>query len=418
MSATAEIITEQSMTASTPDAPVAAADRIAMMDVLRGFAVMAIFIVNIKGMVMPFAFYMNPEMWGSEFDSHIAMTQKFLVDDKWRTTFTALFGAGIVLISDKAMANGNDRAGLLYRRNLFLLLFGLIHMIGIWIGDILVLYALTGLVAIRFRKMGTRKLFAWAVISFVLGLAWMSAFNMAPLFVPEMSEMATKMEGMMWGSDAKMLAEEIEIFQGGVLDQLAYRGISAAMMIPFFVVLSGFWLLTLSIMLFGMGFYRAGLLQGQWRVGKCLTLAAIFLVLAWGLDAVQWAVIHDSENTYEAFVLFAPLATVDGMFGSFGYACLVAGLVGWGVKFRAVAAVGRMAFTNYITCSLIGTTIAGGHAFGYYGTVTNAQLMVVVVATFVGMLIWSPLWLSMFRFGPLEWLWRSLTYGQMQPFRK
>ena len=109
---------------------------------------------------------------------------------------------------------------------------------------------------------------------------------------------------------------------------------------------------------------------------------------------------------------------IEGLLGAIGYAGLVNLFVRLGGALRPVSAAGRMAFTHYIACSLIGTTLAYGHAGGRLGEVTLAQAMIVVGITWLGMLIVSPLWLAVFRFGPLEWLWRSLTYGKVQPFMR
>ncbi|MEM8983641.1 MAG: DUF418 domain-containing protein [Pseudomonadota bacterium] len=93
-------------------------------------------------------------------------------------------------------------------------------------------------------------------------------------------------------------------------------------------------------------------------------------------------------------------------------------LASFGLNAGPVQAVGRMAFTNYIVCTLVGTTLAVGHGFGLYGKAQLSDLMLVVLATLALMLVWSSAWLQRFRFGPLEWLWRSLVYGVRQPLRR
>ncbi|MEM9234956.1 MAG: DUF418 domain-containing protein, partial [Pseudomonadota bacterium] len=283
------------------------------------------------------------------------------------------------------------------------------------IGDILFMYAVTGLLAVLFTRMGTRKLFVWGTGLLILGWLWMSAFSVGITFSPEMS---AKMAPLMWDSTSPEVLKTIEAYQGGVIDQLMYRAPEAVMFVVFGLLFGGMLPVTLGLMVMGMALYRTGFMTGSLSKGMATVFAVIGLGGAWALDAYQVMQIEASGFDYDTFNLMMPLAILDGWLGAFGYASLISLLVAMGWKFRRVAAVGRMAFTNYITCTLIGTTMAGGHALGLFGQVTLVQLMSVVIATFVAMLIWSPLWLNYFRFGPLEWLWRSLVYGRAQPFRR
>ncbi|WP_306252908.1 DUF418 domain-containing protein [Parvularcula sp. IMCC14364] len=403
---------------STADAPVSLENRLDYMDVLRGFAVMAIFIVNIKAMFQPFAFYANPLLWGSDVDAFIANVQNIFVDNKWRTNFTALFGAGLMLIAMKAEEAGGDRkeAGRRLRRRLtFLLLFGLVHLVGIWMGDILTVYAITGFIAILFRNMSTGKLIFWTIFFMILGSLWMGGFMMATPYIPGMAE---KMSGMMWGTDPEMLAKESAIYLGGIPGHIAYRAENALGMIIGYGLFGGMFAMTLGLMLAGMVLFKTGFLQGRWKSSVYLPIAIIALGSAWGMEFWRVLELNKANWSYEAFSVWTPVIMIAGPLGAFGYAALIAFILRVGPKLSPVAAVGRMAFTNYIACSVLGTTLAYGHGLGLYGEVSLQQLMLIVGATFVAMLVWSPLWLSVFRFGPLEWLWRSLTYKKIQPFMK
>lgn len=394
--------------------PVTGTERIAFLDILRGFAVMAIFIVNIKAMVMPFAFYSNPTLWASDLDQTIATLQKFLVEDKWRTTFSALYGAGLLMIHERMVAKGREK-GILLKRNLWLMLFGAIHLLLIWVGDILFIYGVTGLLAMFFVRMGTLKLWVFGLVMLALGIVWMGLMSAAPVFLPEMM---AELKPMFWQPDGETLQVEIDAMGGGILAQLQHRAAGAVGFIGFYFLFGGMWLGTLGLMVTGMALFRSGLYRGTWKLGLTFPLAIVFLGAAWYLDWIQVQSLVASDYSFKVFSLNGWMMMVDGCVGAFGYACLVSALVSLGIKFGPVAAVGRMAFSNYIACSLIGTTIAGGHAFGMFGRVSLTDLMIVVAVTFVGMLIWSPLWLRAFRFGPLEWLWRSLVYGKLQPLAR
>ena len=389
--------------------------RIVLLDVLRGFAVMAIFIVNIKAMIAPFSFYSNPTLWTGEHDQTIAVMQSFLVDNKWRTLFTALFGAGLVLISAKSDAADANATARLYRRNFFLLMFGLIHLLLIWSGDILTIYSLAGFIAILFRNKSAKALTIWAICLFVISYLRATLFSIGPLFDETLSQ---ELSAEFWGTDPALTKEVIATFLGPITGHIDARLIGAKGFILFYGLMGGFIAMTLAIMIAGMALFKSGFLQGRLALSRYLPIAIIGLGTAWGLEYFRYQYLVGSGWAFEASMLMNGISFLSGPIASFGYAALLGVLMHMGIKFSAVGAVGRMAFTNYIASSLIGTTIAYGHGFGQFGSLTLAQGMMICGASFVAMLIWSPIWLSMFRFGPLEWLWRSLTYGKLQKFRK
>ncbi|MBT8471202.1 MAG: hypothetical protein KJN99_01275, partial [Marinicaulis sp.] len=132
--------------------PIGEADRLDYLDILRGLAVLAIFAVNIKAMLAPFPYYSNATLWTGEYDRLVTALQVFFIEDKWRTIFTALFGAGLALIAERTAMRDSGSLGLLSRRLFFLFIFGLIHLLAIWMGDILFAYALCGFLAMWFRN--------------------------------------------------------------------------------------------------------------------------------------------------------------------------------------------------------------------------------------------------------------------------
>lgn len=400
---------------SIASAPVRGQDRLDFLDILRGFAVMAIFVVNIRAMFASFPYYNNPTLWAGDYDVLVAGFQAFLVEDKWRTVFTALFGAGIALIAERAKARGAASLGLISRRMVFLLIFGLIHLLLIWGGDILTAYAVTGFLVLWFRNAGRRTLFRVAAVALLIALPWNTVFNLGPVFI---AEVRAEVEPFLWGSDPAFLAEQTEIALGPIGGQIAARIVGAQEYLFFYFIGGGHFLEMFATMLFGMWLYRIGFLTGALGASVYRRVAIIALGVAIILDSVRWAWLVSSGWTFEAYSFGQLLNQLDGYAGGLGYAALVGLIVCAGVRLRPVAAVGRMAFTNYIACSLIGTTLAFGHGGALFGALTNFQLMGVVAATWIAMLIWSPLWLKSFRFGPIEWLWRSLTYGKAQAFRR
>ena len=399
------------------DQPVANARRYASLDILRGAAVLAIFVVNIKGMLAPFSWYGNASLWPGQWDMSIATLQAFLIDDKWRTIFTALFGAGLILIAEKTAAAGGNPIKRMATRNGWLLAFGLFHLMFIWMGDILTAYALTGFVAMTFWNKSVKSLTVWAISILIVAYFWMSLVNLAPFF----SEQArAQMKPIMWVPDAKELQLMYELyFDSSVLEQVIKRSGDAVMFLLFFVIAGGFGAATLGVMLMGMVLWKTGFLKGELTTKTYLKYAVIGLSIAVVTDAGRWIALMRTDWAFDTFVLGNLTNYFNGLAGGFGFASLLMAIVRSGATLAPLAAVGRMAFTNYILCSLIGTTLAFDHGAGLFMKLTLAQLMGIVAVTWLGLMVFSMLWLSIFRFGPLEWLWRSLSYGQLQPvFRR
>ncbi|MEN7342171.1 MAG: DUF418 domain-containing protein [Pseudomonadota bacterium] len=399
---------------ASPMQPTQASDRIAYLDILRGFAVMAIFIVNIKAMMMPFPYYMNPSLWSGAADEWIAIAQKFLVDDKWRTIFTALYGAGLMMIWQRLSARDSSTAVLWYR-TLWLMVFGALHLFGLWIGDILFIYGTTGLLAIFFVKRTLRTQVITGIAILAIGTVWLAFFSAGPVFD---ETLRAELKPMFWAPTAGQIADQVAMANGPFGAQVITRLGEGVEFILFYFLLGGMLPISLGLMILGMALYRSGLLRGEWPLRRTLLLACVCLGAAWTIDAIQAIEVAKSGYDFDVNSLNQWLASIDGYLGAFGYCCLVSVLVGAGVRFGAVAAVGRMAFSNYIACTLIGTTLAIGQGGGLFGQVSLAFLMLVVGLTFTAMLIWSPLWLKHFRYGPLEWLWRSLVYRSRQPMRR
>lgn len=403
------------MTNALPDtAPTAPATRYLGLDILRGLAVLAIFVVNIKAMGALFPYYANASLWPGPHDMTIAMVQAFVIDDKWRTIFTALFGAGLVLFTENAVAKGRDAHRLLTRRLVFLLLFGLVHLLLIWVGDILTAYALAGFVAMRFVGLDTARLWRWAAILFAISALWIFAFDYLTTLDPSVR---TQLKETLWAIPPDQLGDAMAPYLGTPLDQFEDRLGEAVGYIVFYYLLGGRVLDTVAVMLAGMALWRSGFLKGQWRVPAYLGCALAGLGVATALSALRWRAFVRSDWAYETFATWDALTLLIGPAGGFGFAALVMLFTRNARRAGPFALAGRMAFTNYIACSLIGTSLFYGHGLGLFGQLTLAEMMAIVGLTFVLLLIFSSLWLAVFRFGPLEWLWRSLTYGKIQPTR-
>ena len=401
----------------------ASGDRILALDTVRGVAVLGILLLNIVGFAMPAPAYFNPAAYGGSTGADlIVWLVNFVVfDGKMRGLFSFLFGASMLLVIDRAEAKGESAARVHYARMTWLLAFGLLHLWLVWWGDILSHYALIGMIAFLFRNarvaqligLGITLLFVQLVMSASLPLLVLNARA-----APGDAELAAATSALKLGfgtPPASWIAEQIELHRGSWW-RIAVRRFAENQTMPLIGLLQYGWE-TLAYMLFGMAGLRSGMLSGGWQRRAYARCAGIGFAIAVPASAglAMWMVAHDfsllavTAATMPATVLLRPLATL-------GWAGLILLLMRpGGALTQRIAAAGRMAFSNYLATSLICTTIFYGYGLGLYGELSRAQLYLVVGAVWVAILLWSKPWLARFAYGPLEWLWRCLARGQLQP---
>lgn len=399
--------------------PVTRSERIASLDVLRGFAVLGILIVNIQGFARVPSAYMNPASGRilEGLDLWTWATIHLFADTKFISIFSLLFGAGIALMSDRAARLGVSGTPLHCRRHLWLLVIGLVHAFLIWHGDILVSYALCGFILYPLRNHGACALL-WiggsgvAVVVLLLGLVQLTI-----PYWPE-AELAAAMAE--WAPPPDVLAAEIEAFRGSWTDQLPQRAYLAASFI-----VAGFPFLVLwragGLMLAGMALYRSGVLNAGRSTAFYRHMAAFGLGLGLPLSALGTVYRVRTGFDWEQAMFQGELFNYVGSIGVFlGYVALVMLMVKgeWLPRLRRrLAAAGRMALTNYLTQSLLCAFIFYGHGLGLFERVGGPGQVGIVVAIWTLQLAWSPWWLARFRFGPFEWIWRSAAYLKWQPMR-
>lgn len=389
-------------------------ERFESLDVLRGLAVLGIFAVNIQAMAAPAAMFANPSLNTGYFDATGQALWSFVsifVQFKFITIFSALFGAGIILMvgEDKP----SSRLGLHYRRMFWLLLFGLTHAFVIWFGDILTPYAVAGLIVVLARRWGPRMLI---IVGLVLcAFAYLTQISMT-LFADPESRAA--MEAAFWSPPPDVLAAEIERYRGALFERLPETAPNAALFEMVQTLMLG--PRTIGVMMFGMALYKTGFFTLGWPAARYLAAGAV--ALAVGLPASIFATSQFFAVEFDMQSL-TPAQTVQywsSLPQAFGYAALVMAACkapSLGPIRKPFAAAGRMALTNYLMCSIIGAFLYyGPPGLGRIGAVGYPEQAATVLAVWFAILVWSPIWLSFFRFGPFEWLWRSLTYWRVQPF--
>ena len=397
------------------NSPVETADRIESLDVLRGFAVLGILVMNIQSFAMPGAAYLNPTAYGdlNGINFFTWLISYLLVDQKFMSIFSMLFGAGICLFADRAEARSGRSAGLHYRRTFYLLVFGLVHAYFLWSGDILVAYALCGSVIFLVRNRSPRTLVVIGLVVFAVASVLSIGIGLTTEFIPEKDVADIT---AMWAPDAAKIDAELLAYRSGWFAQQAQRTSDTLGMHTTVLPIEVFWQ-SAGIMLLGMALYRWHILSAvrNDRFYCCLVLIGfgvgvpVVAAGAWWNFAAGW-------NWEHSMFLGSQFNYWGSLSMAFGYVGLVMLAVrrGWfSVLQMRLAAAGRMAFTNYIAQTLICTAIFYGHGFGLFGRVDRWQQAIVVIAVWGLQLWWSPLLMRRFRYGPLEWCWRALTYWRI-----
>ena len=436
---------DPSITSITPQAapadPTSLGERLISLDVIRGISVLGILLMNIMVMGLSFPAATNPGILGAEGSDFWAwLIPSVFFEGTFRTLFGMLFGAGVALFLARAEARvGAGAARSLHiRRSLWLIGFGLLDAyLLLWYGDILYLYGLMGLILWLFYRCQTRTLIIWtlafAAISFLLsyGNAVSTEASMEDMAILE-SRMEAGETVSEEDQDRYAASQEQIAFMKptgeALLDQAetirgSYTGAARAfypialILQTLFVPVFGLWD-SLITMLIGILLFRSGFLTGA-LPARPYWLA---LLLGYGI-AVPLRLWHLGLFAQSGFdfvilnwnALWYDLERVSMAFGHLGLIMLMIKKGALPLQAR-LQAVGQMAFTNYLMHSLIGLILFIG--LGYYLTLTRTELLIVIAAIWVLQLWYSPVWLRHYRFGPAEWLWRSLTYGKRQAMRR
>lgn len=401
--------------------------RLQSLDAVRGVAVLGILLLNIVSFGMPHAAYSNPRAYGGWHGADLAvfLVNFILFDGKMRGLFSFLFGASMLLVIERAEANGRNPAVVHFSRMGWLFAFGLAHLYLVWDGDILAHYALVGMIAFACRRMPVPRLMALGLVLVLFDtamFAWLPMGLAQAQAVPPGSQDAVEAarsiadfrQGFGVPSDAE-IAGELALYRGGYGAILAHR-VQENLLAPLRLLLL-FGPETLAYMLFGMAGLRSGLLRGEWPRARYRR----WLWIGFGIGIPVYAAIA-AYMVWRQFDLFAvllgsmALVTPVRPLMILGWACLILLLIRpGGALTTRLAAAGRMAFTNYLATSLVCTTLFYGYGLGWFGSLSRAGLYLVVLALWAAMLFWSKPWLARFRYGPLEWLWRSLARGRVQP---
>jgi len=413
--------------------------RIDSVDTLRGFSLLGILLLNIVSFGLPFAAYMNPTVAGGVEGLNLAtwLTAMTLWDGKMRCIFSMLFGASAWLLVSRAEERGEGirAADIYYRRTLWLILFGLLHAHLIWAGDILYGYGVIGLLLFPLRNLKPKTLIVTGLV--LIGLHSLQGIG-AGYGIGEMAQKAKAAEqkATPTAEEKKMLSEysairemfqpqtdeikkEIATHRGGWLQNLPLRSAEAANF-EFTMFFQFFFLDILAMQILGMGLAKAGIFSAEKSYGFYGGLVLAGLALGAPLNywaAQQWRA--SGFGIPEYFTYLGSTGDPGRLLVALAYVGLIMIACKAGLRWLTapLAAVGRMALTNYLLTSILMTLFFNGYGLGNFAHLERHQLYWVVLGMWTVNLVLSPIWLSNFRFGPAEWLWRSLTYWQKQPMR-
>ena len=401
-------------------APTRSTERIVAIDILRGFALLGILIMNIQGFAMPAAAYSNPTVYGDLTGANrwVWTLSHIFADQKFMTIFSLLFGAGIVLMSEKLDARGQRAWGLHYRRTFWLLLIGLAHAYLLSTGDILVAYAVCGLWVYWLRRLRPGWQLALGLLSVSVPALLLLGTGLSMQFFPPGTVQELRAD---WQPAAAAIETEVAAYRGNWLDQMEAR-VPASMEFQTVVLLLWTNWRAGGLMLIGMALFRWGVLTG--RRARSFYVGMAIVGLAVGLPVVGWGVVQNFARNWTLEYSFFGLGAQANYWGSLFVSAAYIGLLMLFAQSRALpwlqnalAAVGRTALTNYLLQTILAIAVFYGHGLGLFGSVERVGQIGIVAAIWVVQLVVSPLWLRYYRFGPFEWLWRSLSYWRFQPMR-
>ncbi len=449
---------EPSVGASAP-APITPRERLDSMDLIRGVAIFGILVVNMAFFAMPFAHAIYPaayDAWpAADRWSHLIV--KVLFEYKFISTFSVLFGAGLIMQWLRASSRGASFAPLHYRRMALLALFGLMHGFLLWYGDILFIYACVGSVFFLFRTLKPRTMFVIAAALLAISMVFTTGFTALNVLTESAKREAREAasmtddgataeiieEGSSAGADAASGAdaadaadvprgfdammkaqfdffndswvrgEELAYRDGPWADAMLFRGVSFAFALLFTVFGFGWHILAMFLIggaLMKLDFFSSS--QGAMQKRA----AMIGLILGGVLEIAYGALMSITPGVIDwPDIAAAPLQALGAPLLCLGYVGALAWVAGSGagrVLLAPLRAVGRMALSAYLLTTVIVTFLMYHWGLGWFGSVGRFDQLMIAVVVYAGLVVFCTAWMACFRYGPFERLWRAVTYAR------
>jgi uncharacterized protein len=403
-------------------------------------------LININSFGLPYAAYSDPSTYGGASGANFVvwLVNHVLFEGKMRAIFSMLFGASVIILTSRAQqrsGGGVEVADIYYRRTLWLIAIGVLHAYFIWFGDILFYYGVVGLALFPFRNLSARTLCIVGVLLLGVhsfqGVRGVYRTQHATQIVAEMeaieqsggrltAQQQSQLRSARWQReyykpDAQSIATEIQTTGGGgyVANLRARAHIVASLQSEVFYRFL-VWDIA-GMLVLGMGLMKLGLFDAS----RSMRFYAMTAIAGYGIGvplgtvtALRW-----SGSGFDLAAMFRYInspADIVRFSVAAGHVAVIMMICKSGVlpgARRLLANVGRMALSNYLLTSVLCTLLFYGYGLGMFAKLQRFELLYVVVATWTVNLISSMVWLKYFRFGPVEWVWRSLTYGKVQPMR-
>lgn len=424
--------------------PVTGQERINTLDILRGIALLGILLMNIAGFGLVFPAYYDPTINGGAegLNLYTWMTTTLLFEGTMRGLFSMLFGVGMVLMTSRMEERGGgiEVAEIYYRRTILLLIFGVIHgYLILWVGDILYAYGLFGLFLFPFRNTSPKKLIIVAIILTLAGQALhfyeydqrmdnYHKFEKSASYdnKEDIPKEIKSGQGAWKGATKAMKPDEEEVQNR--IDDMNQGYFDLILLMSEYVrnaettraYDSDIWDV-LPMMLLGIVLYRYKVITGELSYRSYLIMMLIGYGIGLPVNIYEINLLMDNGFSLVSQLNADLTYNLGRIATTFGHVGLIMIFCKSGIlRFlqKALASVGRMALTNYIMHSVICAFVFYGFGFGLYGQLQRYEIFYVVFAIWTLQLVVSPIWLKYFRFGPLEWAWRSLTYQKRQGFKR
>jgi|CXWL01.1.fsa_nt_gi uncharacterized protein len=399
--------------------PIAPTERLEILDVLRGLAVCGILIGNVQwfsgyGMIPSSLAIQTPMI-----DQVTHFLVHFFIEGKFYSIFSFLFGLGFALQIARAEERGDTRATVFKRRLFWLLVIGLLHAYLLWAGDILSIYALMGFLLILFRKKTNESLLKWAIgLTIVPIVTYILLYIAFVLFAPpDAAAMVNAAQADMWNQNSAMVGQGsyLQIVREYNLPYVVgrYMGLIFQMRLP----------KIMAMFLLGFYAYRLGIFQNLSTNQTFIRRVMIYGLILGIVGNAAFAVLAGNEAPFPP-----SLAGVGGVIAyAFGVPAMALGIIalvstlwqkeGLQSLLGVLAPVGRMALTNYLLQTAICVTIFYGYGFGQFGKVGATKATLIALGIFLFQILLSGLWLKYFKYGPMEWIWRQLTYRKRLSLR-
>ena len=424
--------------------PVTSAERIRSLDVMRGVALLGILLLNIVGFGLVFMAYVDPTIQGGADGVNLLVWKinNLFFEGTMRALFSMLFGVGMVLMTSRMINRGGgiEVADIYYRRTIWLLIFGLAHgYLILWTGDILFAYGLWGLFLFPFRNTKPKKLIVAVIALTLIGVVLQTvkyegvktyeqqykeaqAYEDPEEIPKELQKGKEAWKGIMaeLKPDEEKIEENTASMHKGYWDLVLFLAPVNRMMQTTFNYDYNPWDV-LAMMLLGMALFKLGVITAELKYKSYLLMILIGYGVGIPINYYETNILIENNFSVAAFFesgLTYPFGRIAMSMGHIGIVMIFCKSNILGFLRNSLAAVGRMALTNYIMHSVICAFVFTGIGFSLFGKLQRHELYYVVFSIWLFQLVASPLWLKYFRFGPLEWLWRSLTYKKLQTFRR